>query len=77
MSTNSMTLASATGMSDRDQADRIRYDDLISMARTAWLYDDTDDAGDKLAEKARKLAHSCAWRGFYDPLIDQLQRNAF
>ena len=74
MSTNSLTLASATGMSDADLADEIRYFDLLAMAKVAWLYSDDDAAGDKLADKARRLAHRCADRGFYGPLIDQLDR---
>lgn len=74
MSTNSLTLASATGMTDRDLADEIRYFDLLAMARIAWLYGDDDTAGDKLEDKARRLAHRCADRGFYAPLLDLLDR---
>lgn len=75
MSTNSLTFASATGItSDRDAADVQKYDDLLSMARIAWLYSDDDTAGDKLADKARRLAHRLVDRGVYDPILDQLER---
>lgn len=74
MSANCQTLAAVTGMSDQDVADEIRYFDLLAMAKIAWLYGDNDTAGDKLEDKARRLAHRCADRGFYSPLLDLLDR---
>lgn len=72
MSTNSLTFADATGI--RTDAARdlgIDYAESLSLAARAVL-DGFDDLAAYAYDKARRIAHTAAEQGNYEPLFDQL-----